>query len=153
YRRAGRADRTGVQGPRRPEPGQALLADRRLNIRRDVRVRPHRTRWPIPADRLPPHEAPRRRRTRHPGTTRALGLLPTHPRPPERRSTGAHENLTRLHSTRRHLSGITAPDTTRLRPIAPRSSFPVSNPDIFSSLRHQAITEDRHQASNSASSL
>src|SRR5699024_704302 len=82
---ARRCDRTaarpGVQSARRPHPGQAHGDDRRQQRGRDVRVRPHRTRRTVAADRVTPHEAPCRSRTRDPRATRYVGLLPAHNRP------------------------------------------------------------------------
>ncbi len=84
--------------------------------RRGLHLRPHRARRPGAADHLPPHEAARRRRARHPRPARQVGLLPHRPRdgsPPQRHA---------AHPPRRPRRG--PPSLTRLPPGRGASPLP-----------------------------
>ena len=68
----------------RPNPGQAALPDRRRRATGGLRLRPDRAGRPVPADRVPPHQAARRRRPHHPRAARQMGLLPRRRKDPRR---------------------------------------------------------------------
>ncbi|CAA9341758.1 MAG: Arsenical resistance operon repressor, partial [uncultured Nocardioidaceae bacterium] len=63
------------QGPGRSGPSAAAVLGGRARGRRGLRVRPHRTGRPEPADDLPPPQGPRGRRPPHPRQAGRVGLL------------------------------------------------------------------------------